>query len=76
VDKEQLNMVESTDPKNTAKPPMRCTECDREMDHYNVWLRPNGEEAVVCWECKAREEKGFFAQRGFRRGARGGYIPR
>ncbi len=69
-------MVQSIDPKAMEKPPMRCTECDREMVHYNEWLSPSGEKTVVCWECKAREEKGFFAQRGFRRGARGGFIPR
>ena len=69
-------MIDSIDPKVTRKPRARCAECDREMEHYNVWLRPGGEEAVVCWECKAREEKGFFAHRGFRRGARGGFIPR
>lgn len=69
-------MIESTDPKNTDKPAMRCEECDREKDHYNVWLGPGNESRVVCWECKSREEKGFFAHRGFRRGARSGYIPR
>ncbi len=69
-------MVESIDPKITGRPRKRCTECDREMDHYNVWLKPDGETAVICWECKARKEKGFFAHRSFHRGARGGYIPR
>ena len=69
-------MVESTDPKTTDKPPMRCSECDREMEHYNVWFKPGGEKAVICWECTARQEKGFFAHRTFRRGARHGYIPR
>ncbi len=69
-------MIESTDPKNIQKTAARCTECDREMDHYNVWLGPGNEERIVCWECKSREEKGFFAHRTFRRGARSGYIPR
>ena len=72
----ELNMVESIDPKVTRKPPARCAECDRIMEHYNVWFGPRNEKKVVCWECKAREEKGFFAQRGYRRGARSGYIPR
>jgi hypothetical protein len=69
-------MVDLIDPKVAARPPKRCEECDREMTHYNVWVGPANEEKVVCWECKAREEKGFFAHRGFRRGARHGYIPR
>ncbi len=69
-------MIESTDPKITEKTATRCEMCDREMSHYNVWLGPANERKVVCWECKSREEKGFFAQRGFRRGARSGYIPR
>ncbi|MGD9562702.1 MAG: hypothetical protein AB7F88_11990 [Pyrinomonadaceae bacterium] len=69
-------MIESIDPKITERPPMRCTECDRVMEHYNVWLKPGGDQRVVCWECTARQEKGFFAHRGFRRGARSGYIPR
>lgn len=69
-------MIESTDPKTIERPPARCEECDREMEHYNVWFQPGGERRIICWECKAREEKGFFAQRGFRRGARSGYIPR
>jgi len=58
------------------KPPLRCAECDREMAHYNIFLSPTNEEKVVCWECLGREEKGFFAKRGFRRGGRDGYIPR
>ena len=70
------NMIESIDPKVSKKPLARCAECDREMAHYNVWVGPANETKVVCWECKAREEKGFFAHRDFRRGARHGYIPR
>jgi hypothetical protein len=69
-------MIDTFDPKITEKPATRCSLCDRVMEHYNVWLKPDGEKAVICWECKSREEKGFFAQRGFRRGARSGYIPR
>ena len=63
------------DPKDT-KETARCAECDREMDHYNVFLSPTNEEKVVCWECLEREEKGFNAKRGFRREARYGDIPR
>lgn len=69
-------MIESIDPKVGKRPLARCSECDREMAHYNVWVGPSNEKKIVCWECKAREEKGFFAHRSFRRGARHGYIPR
>ncbi|MDQ3042127.1 MAG: hypothetical protein M3R11_07070 [Acidobacteriota bacterium] len=69
-------MIEAIDPKSTEKPLARCVECDREMEHYNIFLSPTNEEKVVCWECKGREEKGFFAKRDFRRGGRDGFIPR
>lgn len=69
-------MIEEIDPKNTEKPLARCTECDREMEHYNVFLAPTNEEKIVCWECMQRQDKGFFAKRGFRRGGRDGFIPR
>lgn len=58
------------------KAPVRCAECDREMGHYITFVSPTNENRVVCWECLEREEKGFNAKRGFRREARGGYIPR
>ncbi len=58
------------------KPPVRCSECDREMEHFNIFLSPTNEEKVVCWECLSREEKGFNAKRGFTRAARHGNIPR
>lgn len=54
----------------------RCSECDREMDHYNTFLSPNNEEKIICWECLQREEKGFNTKRGFRREGRHGDIPR
>jgi hypothetical protein len=69
-------MPESIDPKIPEKPVARCSECDREKTHYNVFVLPDNEERVVCWECLQRTEKGFFAKRDFRRGARSGYIPR
>ena len=69
-------MIESIDPKTIQKIAVRCTECDREMDHYNTFLNPSNETRVVCWECQSREEKGFNAKRDFHRGARSGYIPR
>ncbi|MBC7901260.1 MAG: hypothetical protein H7070_14535 [Saprospiraceae bacterium] len=69
-------MIESTDPKITGKPAARCSECDREMAHYNAFLDASNESRIVCWECQSRIEKGFNAKRDFRRGARFGYIPR
>ncbi len=69
-------MIENIDPKITEKPLVRCTQCDREMEHYNTFFSPTNEQRVVCWQCLARDEKGFNAQRGFRRGARSGFIPR
>ena len=73
---ETVEMVESLDPKITEKPEARCTECDRVVVHYNTFISPTNVSYVICWECLAREEKGFFAKRDFRRGARSGYIPR
>ncbi|MBK9155593.1 MAG: hypothetical protein IPM25_15520 [Chloracidobacterium sp.] len=69
-------MIDSFDPKITEKPVERCSRCDRETEHYNVWFDASNGRQVVCWECRARKEKGFFAHRGFRRGARSGVIPR
>lgn len=69
-------MIEAIDPKVAEKPLARCSECDREKEHYNTFLSPTNESKVVCWECLEREEKGFNAKRGFRREARHGDIPR
>ena len=69
-------MVEALDPKITEKPPVRCEKCDRVMEHYNTFIMPTNERRNICWECLARDEKGFFAHRDFRRGARRGYVPR
>jgi len=69
-------MIVAMDPKQTGKAIVRCSECDREMSHYNVFLSPNGDKNAICWQCLAREEKGFNARRDFRREARSGYIPR
>jgi hypothetical protein len=69
-------MIESIDPKNTDKPTVKCAKCDREVDHYNVFIEPDNEAVIVCWECLQREEKGFFAKRDFRRRGRQGIIPR
>ena len=69
-------MIEALDPKINEKPPKRCRECDRIMEHYNEWLLPTNEVRIVCWECLARMEKGFNTRRGFRRSSRQGVIPR
>ncbi len=68
---EETILQEET-PKETA----RCSECDREMEHYNVFISPTNEKKIVCWECMTRDEKGFFAKRDFRRSSRRGVIPR
>jgi hypothetical protein len=69
-------MIEEIDPKSTEKPIVRCSMCDREVDHYNTFVSPINEETNVCWECLQREERGFFAKRDFRRNSRFGIIPR
>lgn len=69
-------MITEIDPKQMDKPPARCVECDREMEHYNIFLSPTNEEKNVCWQCMQRSEKGFFTKRDFRRSSRGGVIPR
>ena len=69
-------MIDSIDPKRTDKPVVRCTECDREVDHYNTFVSPTNETRAVCWRCLARQEKGFNAKSNFRREARSGFIPR
>lgn len=69
-------MIKEIDPKQMEKPLVRCVECDREVEHYNVFVSPTNEEKVVCWECLSREEKGFNARRDFSRSSRYGVIPR
>jgi len=69
-------MIEEIDPKTIGKSSVRCSECDREMDHYNTFVSPTNEETVVCWQCLSRSEKGFNAKRDFRRDSRSGVIPR
>ena len=64
------------DPKQMDKPVVRCADCDREKDHYNVFLSASNEERYVCWECMQRDDKGFFTKRTFNRRGRGGVIPR
>ena len=68
--------MDLTDPKRMNKPVARCSECDREMEHYNTFLSPINEHRIVCWECLEREEKGFNADRSYTRLARSGVIPR
>lgn len=69
-------MIESNDPKQMEKPIARCSECDRETEHYNIFTSPTNETHNVCWQCLQREERGFFAKRDFRRNSRFGVIPR
>jgi hypothetical protein len=69
-------MIEEKDPRITNAPAVRCSQCDREVNHYNVFLSPTGEERPLCWQCLAREEKGFNAKRDFVRQSRRGVIPR
>jgi hypothetical protein len=69
-------MIDAIDPKVTEKPVVRCSECDREVEHYNTFVSPTNETYDVCWECLERAEKGFNAKRDFRRGSRFGNIPR
>ena len=69
-------MIETIDPKNMEKPKVRCSQCDSETVHYNTFLSSGNESRVVCWECLAREEKGFNAKNDFHRMSRRGVIPR
>jgi hypothetical protein len=73
---ENLPNPQPLDPKDTDKPIVRCTECDREVEHYNQFVMPNNEVRAVCWECLERQEKGFNAKRDFYRDSRRGVIPR
>jgi hypothetical protein len=57
------------------KAAVRCTECDREVEHYNTFVAPTNETSVVCWECLQRQEKGFNAKRDFRRDHAGALSP-
>ena len=69
-------MTESIDPKTIDKPVMRCTSCDREVVHYNTFIAPSNIESVICWQCLARNEKGFNAKSDFSRHGRRGVVPR
>ena len=68
-------MIESTDPKQMEKTPVRCDKCDREVDHYNSFLDADNSVHYVCWECMQRDEKGFFQKRDFYRQSRLGRLP-
>jgi hypothetical protein len=69
-------MIQAIDPKVTEKPVVKCSMCDREVEHYNMFLSPTNQKTYVCWECLQREEKGFFTKRDFQRSSRTGVIPR
>lgn len=69
-------MIAAIEPKPTIKPLIRCASCDREVVYYNTVLVTPNEPRNICWECTAREEKGFNAERTFSRMSRRGVIPR
>ena len=69
-------MIDTIDPKTTDKPDVRCASCDRVVEHYNTFYSPTNQPRVICWQCLAREEKNFFARRGYARDSRTGVIPR
>jgi predicted Fe-S protein YdhL (DUF1289 family) len=73
---ELVSAPRPADPKDIDNPAVRCTECDREMEHYNTFVMPDNEKRVVCWQCLQRQEKGFNAKRDFSRDSRRGVIPR
>lgn len=74
--KKKTAMIVTIDPKRTDRPSARCSECDRETTHYNTFVSSTNVESVICWQCLAREEKGFFAKRNFSRHGRRGIVPR
>ena len=63
-------MIETTTNNVDDKPPVRCVECDREMEHYITFTSPTNEEQNICWECYDRQEKGFNTKRDWKRTAR------
>ena len=69
-------MIDESEAPAIERPIARCTECDREVNHYNTFVKPNDERSVICWECLQRMEKGFNADRNFQRTSRRGVIPR
>jgi DNA-directed RNA polymerase subunit RPC12/RpoP len=64
------------EPVTVKRPLERCTECDREVEHYNTFLSPTNERRVVCWECRERADKRLNSKRTFYRSSRQGLIPR
>lgn len=63
-------MIETTLNNVDDKAPVRCVECDREMEHYITFTSPTNEEQNICWECYDRQEKGFNTKRDWKRTAR------
>jgi hypothetical protein len=63
-------MIEMTLNNTENKSPVRCTECDREMEHYITFTSPENEQTNICWECYDRAEKGFNTKRDWQRSAR------
>ncbi len=60
-------MLETTLNNVDDKAPVRCVECDREMDHYITFTSSVNEESNVCWECTDRGEKGYNTKRDWKR---------
>lgn len=69
-------MLEEKINNKNPKEIVRCSGCDREVDHYTEFLSPANERKIICWECVDRKEKGFNAKRTFNRSSRTGVIPR
>lgn len=70
------NMTEEKINNKSLKEMVRCSECDREMEHFNEFVSPTNEKTIICWECVQRGEKGFNTKRDFSRNSRRGIIPR
>ena len=63
-------MIETNLNHTDGKAPVRCVECDREMEHYITFTSPTNEDQNICWECYDRSEKGFNTKRDWKRSAR------
>lgn len=76
IENKNLSEYIITPNNDESKPPARCAECDRVMEHYITFTSPTNEDRNVCWQCYNREEKGFNTRRSFNRRSRIGLIPR
>jgi hypothetical protein len=73
---EEITEIKEITNNAEEKEPVRCSKCDSIVEHYNTFISPTNETTNVCWECLAREEKGFNAKPHFFRRSRLGVIPR